>query len=109
MKNLANCLATTCLLLGFVACHRTAFDDAAHQASDIAKAPAGDATNVRPAAEIAGQSSLAGKDRRFALLVGCSQYDHFGDDAQLQGPVNDVSLMKTLPSSTASPCPPIDV
>jgi hypothetical protein len=43
-----------------------------------------------------GQVSLADKDRRFALLVGCSKYEHLSEAEQLRGPTNDVALMKSL-------------
>ena len=32
----------------------------------------------------------------YALLVGCTTYDHLGEDAALQGPVNDVQMMRDL-------------
>jgi len=33
---------------------------------------------------------------KYALLIGCSKYDHLPASAQLRGPVNDVVMMKEL-------------
>jgi len=49
-------------------------------------------------APVAETVSLQGKQagRRLALLVGCTKYDKLAERFQLQGPANDVVMMRAL-------------
>lgn len=40
--------------------------------------------------------SAEGKGRKFALLVGCTKYDHLRDDRWLKGPANDAALLRRV-------------
>ncbi|MCE9551818.1 MAG: caspase family protein [Planctomycetes bacterium] len=54
------------------------------------------ATESLPKPEAKNPADSKADKHRFALLVGCTKYDHLPEQTHLKGPVNDVRFMRTM-------------